>query len=30
MIYLSGHRDTSIANSDSRIVFLGEEYEDKS
>lgn len=27
MIYITGERDTSIANTDSRIVFLGEEYD---
>lgn len=26
MIYLSGERDSSIANSDDRLVFLGEDY----
>lgn len=29
MIYLNGNRDTCIANSDDRIVFLGEEYKDE-
>lgn len=29
MIYLHGERNQSIANSDARIVFLGEEYEDE-
>ncbi|GFH39868.1 CRISPR-associated endoribonuclease Cas2 [Lactococcus insecticola] len=28
MIYLHGARDASVANSDSRIVFLGEDYGD--
>lgn len=29
MIYLSGEKDTSVANSDSRLIFLGEDfYED--
>ncbi|AXQ78460.1 CRISPR-associated endonuclease Cas2 [Streptococcus chenjunshii] len=27
MIYLHGDRDTSIANTDSRLVFLGEAYD---
>ena len=26
MIYLNGERDTSIANSDARLVFLGEDF----
>ena len=29
MIYLCGERDTSVANSDSRLVFLGEEFSDE-
>lgn len=29
MIYLNGERDMSIANSDSRLVFLGEGFEDE-
>lgn len=29
MIYLSGKRDTSVANSDARIVFLGEDFTDE-
>ncbi|SDB90526.1 CRISPR-associated protein Cas2 [Pelagirhabdus alkalitolerans] len=28
MIYLSGDRDTSVANSDNRIVYLGEDYDE--
>ena len=28
MIYLHGERDSSVANSDSRLVFLGSEYDD--
>ena len=28
-IYLCGERDTSVANSDSRLVFLGEEFSDE-
>lgn len=28
MIYLSGDRDDSVANSDDRIVFLGEDYDE--
>ncbi|AND79537.1 CRISPR-associated endonuclease Cas2 [Streptococcus pantholopis] len=27
MIYLHGDRDTSIANTDSRLIFLGEAYD---
>ncbi|VTS28079.1 CRISPR-associated protein Cas2 [Streptococcus pseudoporcinus] len=30
MIYLNGSRNTAIANSDSRIIFLGEDYCDES
>ena len=29
MIYLNGERDTSIANSDARLVFLGEDFTDE-
>lgn len=29
MIYLHGDRNTSVANSDNRIVFLGESYKDE-
>lgn len=29
MIYLSGEQDMSIANSDQRLVFLGEEFSDE-
>ena len=29
MIYLHGERDNSIANSDKRVVFLGEDYCDE-
>lgn len=29
MIYLCGERDTSVANSDARLVFLGEEFSDE-
>ena len=29
MIYLKGERDASIANSDSRLVFLGESFPDE-
>lgn len=29
MIYLDGERDTSIANSDARLVFLGEDFTDE-
>ena len=29
MIYLNGERDMSVANSDKRLVFLGEDYSDK-
>ncbi|WP_067192515.1 CRISPR-associated endonuclease Cas2 [Streptococcus sp. DD10] len=29
MIYLSGERDTSVANSDARLVFLGEDPSDE-
>lgn len=29
MLYLHGSRDESIANTDSRLVFLGEEYNDE-
>lgn len=28
MVYLHGERDTSIANSDSRLVFLGEGFDE--
>lgn len=28
MIYLHGEKDNSVANSDSRIVFLGESFDD--
>ena len=27
MIYLNGERNTSVANSDSRLIFLGDNYE---
>lgn len=27
MIYLNGDKDTSVANSDERVVFLGEAYD---
>lgn len=27
MIYLHGDKDTSVANSDERVVFLGEAYD---
>ncbi|MGT2686428.1 CRISPR-associated endonuclease Cas2 [Streptococcus porcinus] len=30
MIYLNGSRNTTIASSDSRIIFLGEDYCDES
>ena len=29
MIYLNGEKDTSIANSDARLVFLGEDFTDE-
>ncbi len=29
MIYLNGERDMSVANSDKRLVFLGEDYSDE-
>lgn len=29
MIYLHGERNTSVANSDNRLVFLGEDYDDE-
>ncbi|WP_307975651.1 CRISPR-associated endonuclease Cas2 [uncultured Streptococcus sp.] len=29
MIYLHGERNTSVANSDNRLVFLGENYDDE-
>lgn len=29
MIYLNGEQNTSIANSDRRLVFLGEDYSDQ-
>ena len=29
MIYLNGERNTSVANSDARLVFLGEEPRDE-
>lgn len=29
MIYLNGERDMSMANSDKRLVFLGEDYSDE-
>lgn len=29
MIYLNGERDISVANSDKRLVFLGEDYSDE-
>lgn len=29
MIYLNGERNTSVANSDKRLVFLGEDYSDE-
>lgn len=29
MIYLNGERDMSVANSDKRFVFLGEDYSDE-
>ena len=29
MIYLNGERDMSVANSDKRLVFLGEDYIDE-
>lgn len=29
MIYLNGERDMSVANSDNRLVFLGEDYSDE-
>lgn len=29
MIYLNGEKDTSIANSDARLVFLGEDFRDE-
>ena len=29
MIYLHGDKDTSVANSDERVVFLGEAYDDE-
>lgn len=29
MIYLSGERDMSVANSDARLVFLGEDFADE-
>lgn len=29
MIYLNGKRDMSVANSDKRLVFLGEDYSDE-
>lgn len=29
MIYLCGERDTSVANSDARLVFLGEGFSDE-
>ena len=29
MIYLNGERNTSVANSDRRLVFLGEDYSDE-
>lgn len=29
MIYLNGERDMSVANSDRRLVFLGEDYSDE-
>ncbi|MGT2949243.1 CRISPR-associated endonuclease Cas2 [Streptococcus devriesei] len=29
MIYLNGERDASVANSDSRLVFLGEAFPDE-
>lgn len=29
MLYLSGEKDMSIANSDQRLVFLGEEFTDE-
>lgn len=30
MVYLNGERDVSIANSDQRIIFLGEDLDDES
>ncbi|EPU20118.1 CRISPR-associated endonuclease Cas2, partial [Streptococcus agalactiae] len=27
MVYLHGERNTSVANSDSRLVFLGDSYD---
>lgn len=29
MIYLNGEKNTSVANSDRRLVFLGEDYSDE-
>ncbi|WP_315271518.1 CRISPR-associated endonuclease Cas2 [uncultured Abiotrophia sp.] len=29
MLYLSGSQNTSVANSDQRLVFLGEDYQDE-